>query len=398
MKKRILTTLMLVAASCTLWAAEMYPVRSDTLIIELGGNSKLIIFVDSQEDLRSLEDYDINQMIREINYSIESANGNPEEIQITDNSGDRFLKQEPVIEDMPPTIEQPQPAPVPATPAQPRVLDIKDLSASDTLYAELSNGEKVRLTFANTSPKEEEEEPVKPIQKWNPDYRTSRLSHNYFAVDFGLNNWMTDGEIPSGEGNLHTIKPVGSWYAGGRYFRRIAVGGALFIDFGGSATWYSWKFENKNVRVVKNPDEVHFIEDTSIKGIKSKLSASYINLELIPSLDFAYGKERIDKPEYRKKRYTKHIRPNGFRVGLGGYAGYRLDSWTKNVYKDANGEEQTDKEGSTYHLNNFRYGARLQVELDYDFSLFFNYDLNEVFVENKGPKLNAISFGVTLEL
>jgi hypothetical protein len=26
---------------------------------------------------------------------------------------------------------------------------------------------------------------------------------------------------------------------------------------------------------------------------------------------------------------------------------------------------------------------------------FFNYDMNELFAENKGPKLNAFSFGVS---
>jgi len=152
------------------------------------------------------------------------------------------------------------------------------------------------------------------------------------------------------------------------------------------------------VRILKNPDNIEFAEDTEITGLKSKLSASYINIEIVPVFDFSYGKVRTKDSESRRRRYTKHVRSNGFTIGIGGYAGYRLDSWTKNVYEDTNGDEKKDKEGSTFHLNNLRYGARVQIGLDYDFSIFCNYDLNTVFVENKGPKLNAVSFGLTLEL
>ncbi|MFY0651969.1 MAG: hypothetical protein JXQ96_08055 [Cyclobacteriaceae bacterium] len=404
MKKIIVIVFIMIASMTHVVANGLYTQRTDTLIIDLGNNSKLIIFVDSQEDLKAIEEFDINEMIREINKSIE-ASGNVGEVEITDDTGERFLKdtvvtvdrrkqvQEPV-EEIP--VEEPEVMPVAEAPtpvAEPavKVMDLKDLGKSDTINAVLSNGEQVRLTFS-------QEQVQKPKKRRKQDYRTSRLSHNYFAVDFGLNNWLEDGQLPSGEDKLYTIKPVGSWYAGGRYFRRIAIGGPIFVDFGGSATWYSWKFENKSVRILKDADHVEFVEDLGIDGIKSKLSASYINIEIIPTFDFSYGKARVDDPEAKRRRYTKHVRPNGFRIGIGGYAGYRMDSWTKNVYNDANGDEKKDKEGSTFFLNNLRYGARVQIELDYDFSLFCNYDLNTVFVENKGPKLNAVSFGVTMEL
>ena len=391
MKNILFTAFFLITCFTYGMAKEAQVQRTDTLIIELGNNSKLIIYVDSQEDLKSLEEFDINEMIREINLNVDSA-GEDGLVQITDDSGERFLKDTVITVDkraetMPVGVPPVETVPVSAA----KVLNIKDLNSIDTISAVLSNGEHVRLTFS-----EKEEEYSK--QKWKEDYRTSRLSHNYFAVDFGVNNWMEDGNLPSGEGNLYTIKPAGSWYAGGRFFRRIAIGGPLFVDFGGSATWYSWKFENKNVRVLKNPEEVQFVEDTEIEGIKSKLSASYVNIELIPTFDFSYGKVRVKDSESRRRRYTKHVRPNGFKIGIGGYAGYRLDSWTKNVYKDANGDEQKDKEGGTFHINNLRYGARVQIGLDYDFSLFFNYDLSTVFEEGKDPELNAVSFGVTFEL
>ncbi|MFT7037278.1 MAG: hypothetical protein ACJA2S_005823 [Cyclobacteriaceae bacterium] len=397
MKKILTIAIVFIVACSALQASSTRILRTDTLIIELDNKSKLIIYVDSQEDLKDIEDFDLNEMIREINRSIDSS-GNVGVVEITDDTGERFLKDsvaavekiiEPVKEVEPEVqVVEPVEEPIQKTP---QILSIDNLTVKDTINATLPNGDQVRLTFF----KDAESEPKK---KWNQDYRTSRLSRNYFAVDFGLNNWMQDGELPSGEGTLYTVKPVGSWYVGGRYFRRIAVGGPVFIDFGGSATWYTWKFENKNVRILKNPDNVEFVEDTEITGLKSKLSASYLNIEIVPVFDFSYGKVRTKGLESRRRRYTKHVRSNGFTIGIGGYAGYRLDSWIRNVYKDANGDEQKDKEGSTFHLSNLRYGARVQIGLDYDFSVFCNYDLNTVFVEDKGPKLNAVSFGLTLEL
>ena len=400
MKKILTIAIVLIFGCSAIQASSTRIQRTDTLIIELGNNSKLIIYVDSQKDLKDIEEFDLNEMIREINRSVD-ASGNVGVVEITDDTGERFLKDsvaavEKIIEPVQvvePEVEVPVVEQVKVTiQKMPQILSIDNLTARDTINATLPNGDQVRLTFSK------ETEPEPEFRERKQDYRTSRLSRNYFAADFGFNNWMQDGELPSGEGTLYTIKPVGSWYVGGRYFRRIAVGGPVFIDFGGSATWYNWKFENKNVRILKNPDNIEFAEDTEITGLKSKLSASYINIEIVPVFDFSYGKVRTKDSESRRRRYTKHVRSNGFTIGIGGYAGYRLDSWTKNVYEDTNGDEKKDKEGSTFHLNNLRYGARVQIGLDYDFSIFCNYDLNTVFVENKGPKLNAVSFGLTLEL
>ena len=45
------------------------------------------------------------------------------------------------------------------------------------------------------------------------------------------------------------------------------------------------------------------------------------------------------------------------------------------------------------YASNLRYGVRAEIGVN-EFNLFLNYDLNEVFETEKGPKLNAISFGL----
>jgi hypothetical protein len=80
-------------------------------------------------------------------------------------------------------------------------------------------------------------------------------------------------------------------------------------------------------------------------------------------------------------------------MGVGPYVGYRIGSKTKLVYEDADGDKQKEKDRDSYHLNNLRYGIRVQLGFN-STDFFINYDLNELFVENKGPKVNAVSFGL----
>jgi hypothetical protein len=146
--------------------------------------------------------------------------------------------------------------------------------------------------------------------------------------------------------------------------------------------WYNFKFENDDVKIIKTDDGVVFAhDDRDADFIKSKLTASYINAALIPMLDFG--------DNGRKHRFWEDS--NSFRIGVGPYIGYRVGSHTKQVYND--GGREKDKNRDSLHLNNFRYGARLQLGFR-STDLFFNYDISELFAEEKGPKLNAFSFGV----
>jgi hypothetical protein len=116
---------------------------------------------------------------------------------------------------------------------------------------------------------------------------------------------------------------------------------------------------------------------------KSRLMVCYLNASIVPMFDLG-GHNR------KSRWWDSHN--SSFRIGVGPYFGYRIDSSHKLVYKE-DGDKEKDKEKDDFYINNIRYGIRAQIGVrSADF--FFNYDLNELFVENKGPKLNAFSFGV----
>ncbi|HEU5146680.1 MAG TPA: PorT family protein, partial [Chryseosolibacter sp.] len=69
-----------------------------------------------------------------------------------------------------------------------------------------------------------------------------------------------------------------------------------------------------------------------------------------------------------------------------------ISSKTKLVY-ESDGEREKEKNRDDFNLNNLRYGVRLQIGLR-STDLFINYDMNELFATDKGPELNAVSFGI----
>lgn len=214
----------------------------------------------------------------------------------------------------------------------------------------------------------------------------------YHSIDFdlGLNNYLENGKSPEESNAAYLVKPFGSWYFSINSINTTHVAGPLYLQWGGNLSWYNFKFEDENNRIYKQADEVVFEADprgTDINPIKSKLTATYLNASVVPMLDFD-GKNR------HSRWFRNHRKHDGFRIGVGAYAGYKIASHSKFVYKDE-GQKQRDKDKDSFYLNNWRYGARLQMGFR-DVDLFVNYDISELFVEDRGPQLNAFSFGIII--
>jgi hypothetical protein len=170
--------------------------------------------------------------------------------------------------------------------------------------------------------------------------------------------------------------------------------GPLHLVWGADVSFYNWKFQDESVRVSKEATGVNFYQETTFdEPVKSKLAASYINVSMVPMLDFGYKRTKTVGADGKVTRTTSAT-DNNFRIGAGMYAGYRMGSRAKFVYED-DGKSKSDKDKSDFYLTNFRYGIRGQIGYR-GTDIFVNYDLNDVFAAGRGPKLNAISFGVIL--
>ena len=221
-------------------------------------------------------------------------------------------------------------------------------------------------------------------------------SHHHIKIDFGINNYLENDDFPDVNNALYAVKPFGSWYVGLNSIHKTNIAGPLFVEWGGGFSWYNFKYENTDTKITKTNNGVVFDKDPrDINPIKSKLTASFVNVSLVPLLDFGYSERKHNYWRFPDGDIELDFRRKyGFRIGVGGYAGYRLGSRSKQVYTE-NGDKEKDHESSNYFINNIRYGLRVQLGVGRA-DLFANYDLNELFSDNKEPKLNAFSIGFTL--
>jgi hypothetical protein len=150
------------------------------------------------------------------------------------------------------------------------------------------------------------------------------------------------------------------------------------LGYGVSVDWYNFQFDHSRV-IQKSASGQTIFQPIISKGAeidleKNKLAVSYVTLPLMSQFVF------------RKVSAIQLI-------SFGGYASYRLTSWTK-TKEDKSGDR--NKESSNFNLNQFRYGLRAEFAFRKFPDLFFNYDLNPLFESNTGLKMNGFSFGVKL--
>ncbi|WP_338219586.1 hypothetical protein [Algoriphagus sp. oki45] len=197
--------------------------------------------------------------------------------------------------------------------------------------------------------------------------KPSRFETNFVEPELGINLWPIDQGAPE-------VKPWGSWYFAMNSTGTWKPGKNFRLKSALGVSWYNFKFEDSDIIAVKTPDGLEFQEFDGGVGTKSKISASFVNLTLVPSIQTNDG---------------------NLRFGVGGYAGLRIGGRGKFVYDDAEGDQTKLFEKSNMYVDNFRYGLRSEIGVG-DVTLFFNYDLNDLFQPGRGPELQAMSFGILL--
>lgn len=351
----------------------------DTVVIELENGSRIVIYTKDRAELKKIQAYDINEMIRDLNKSL--TDEKVEYLEITSEDGKKYI------------IDSPD------------VIVGEGEAEGDTIIIDEDASDKIRIRVGgmelfvdpeNFDPEDMDED--LELKKYTYVKEETERTRHYFNVDIGINNWMENGKLPSENNEPYTIKPWGSWYVGLNWQNRTWVGGPLFLEWGGGFSMYNFKLQDASYQFVNGVDGVEMIDNipADANAMKSKLSATYVNASFVPMFDFGKGSKRVSATKgdgFTFKTYRK----SGFRIGGGMYAGYRLASNSKYTFREE-GQRERSKNNDHFYLENFRYGVRGQLGFR-SFDMFVLYDLNQVFVEDKGPngaKLNAFTVGITL--
>lgn len=336
--------------------------KKDTVEILFGDKSKIIILVDNKEDLEQLDDYDMNKMLEELKETLEEQGVSEQNVIIEYNDGvDTVIVEEE--EDEFEALE-------------------REFESDDWDSHWDDNHDDWQDYHDNDS------ERYAGKKRWYVDNRTQYMS--FFHL--GFNNLIGEDGMVSGE--QYDVKGWGSWYVALEPSFQYHITGPLAIDYGGGFAWYNFKFQDPSTIMVKGDEEVEFYASTFDRDYqKSKLTVAYLDVHLVPMLDFGYrtkkemyddGQSSIKKIRYRRER---------LRVGVGVYAGYKLDSYNKVVYRDGGGKSK-DRDKSSFYIDNFRYGVKGIVGWG-DIDFWVMYDVNPIFTDGHGPELNPVSFGIS---
>lgn len=323
----------------------------DTLMMKFGEQSHLLFLIDGEKDLYRIQQYNLNAMVDDISIGVDTTNGDSF-ISISDPSGEKYLK---------------------------------------TNYKEISSKEHSSSSIWDKD--------ITEHRKNNDDEKSKSKNfrlrdkgiRSFTNIELGFNNYLQNDALPEGED--YRLKPFGSYTLGVNFIGKTNVLGPLFLEWGPGLSYHQFRMEEPSFRIRKDADQVAFEQIQGVEALKSQFNATYINFSLMPSIDLGWfgGK--------KKRRFYGDWRgysSRSVRMGLGGYAGYRVGSRSRFEYKEG-GNKNKDIERSDYYLNSWRYGIKAQVGWR-GIDLFATYDLNPLFASNRGPgnnaELNTITFGI----
>lgn len=224
----------------------------------------------------------------------------------------------------------------------------------------------------------DEEEPTAKMSKDKPESKSDEpkkpkkfFAKSDFGLYVGLNNFTKyTSEEPD---RLMGLRNWSSRYVALSFRKNVTLvrGGKVdwALSYGPEIAWYNFMFKNSNVAVTKN-GQVAFVKNNK-ETEKSKLVMPYLNFPVM--FNFGFKEEK-------------------FKIGFGGYVGYRVGGYTKEVYSSGG---KNKIEGS-YGLNDFVYGLTAEIGKKNGLTLFGRYDLNKLFKENQVNSLGTQAFSVGL--
>lgn len=332
--------LILTITTLCLLARSGQAMPKDSLVINFANRTKLVVYAPSKKGIQALSGYDLNKIVREMGMKLDSVPNGQTYIRIDEQTGQRYRK--------------------------------------DTVLVVTQKGSNLNVSlnasqdFRNDTT-ENTERGV--YQRFRNRRKNSDLK---LKTDFliGLNNWISQRSSPLYSRDDWKLRPIGSrFFAVNLYLNPTLARSKtvkLSLRYGLELAWNNYMFD-KDIRLEKATSQV-VLTPASEPLKKSKSTVTSILLPVMPQLSF-YNNEG---------RKTFHI-------GLGGFIGYRLDSYTKVKYQN----NDKDRIHSNYYLNDLQYGLAANIGL-LKADLFVRYNLNNIFQTDRGPDLRTLSFGISI--
>ena len=357
-----------VSAKGGLTVKERLTSEQDTIVVKMANGAKLILQLQNIEQLKAFQNYSLDSLMRELNKYVEqvdqmenTTDGNKDMTVTfnTEKAADGKSEQITV------TVQE-QDGKTGEVKKERHEIRINKSFKIDVEVEEDNGNTKVNVNVPDKAQRDSTRAAYKEHH-----YKASKFN---FDVDLGYNSFLNteDTQVPD-------LKTLGSRYVSLNLHLNNQIGGRkspFYIVSGFEFAFNNFMFDD-NIIVTDVNKVTTFTELTDRNFEKSKLTYSSVNIPIMPMLKF-------------KRENGK----DGFVVGAGGFAGYRLGSHTKLKYQEE-GRTEKDKTRDNFNLSDFHYG--LEGIIGYgSLNLFVKYNMNDLFKDNRGPQANVISFGLRL--
>ena len=217
----------------------------------------------------------------------------------------------------------------------------------------------------------------------NKPRRYDRRTTSDLVFAIGINNSLIDGKGIS----KSPYEVLGSgfvelgWAWNTRLFKNS---NAVRLKYG-----FSFQWNKLNVK-----DNLYFEQignQTVLTPFPESLNKSQFRVtNLVFPVHFEFGPSR----KIERKNYFRYSTYNKFKVGVGGYGGFRLASQQKLKYR-IDGDKVKDKIRRSYNASDFVYGVSAYIGFG-ETSLYMKYDLNTLFKDQLVDEYN-VSLGLRFD-
>ncbi|QIX59820.1 PorT family protein [Hymenobacter sp. BT18] len=354
-------------------AASSAPANDDTIMVKLPNQATMTLYVKNKEQLRQMRTYKLDSLMLLLDAYITQA-----------EAAGQNSKTDQVTLEFYPAKERPGTN----APEQIRVTvrsqDGKGNAKTDRVDVMLG---KMGVTVKDSDNddgvsvhigRSVSEDSIRNVERRaRQEEKRNRRVHQDFSLDLGLNTLVNRPTLVGGEN--FDLRPVGSRYVSLNWHYDIRVGAKaspLHLVTGPELAFNNYMLD-KNFRFLDVNGVTTPTKEPTLSLEKSKLAVTTLNLPLMAVLDFDDDKGR-----------------NAFRIGAGGFVGYRLGAHTKLKY-ESEGRTRKDKDRGSYNLEDFQYGVQGTIGIR-NIDLFVKYNLNDTFKANRGPQGQTLSFGISL--
>ncbi|WP_303311577.1 outer membrane beta-barrel protein [Hymenobacter sp. BT730] len=358
----------------------------DTIMVKLPNQATMTLYVKNKEQLREFRAYKLDSLMRMldmyINQAVEAgASSKTDQVTLEFKpSKDHPGTQAELVRI---TVRNDEPGNAKSKPKAEKVDVILGKAFGVTVVetGENEDGNHISVHVGSTPA----EDSVRQVQKRARELeRANRRVHQDFGIDLGVNtlvNRPTPGASIADQD--YELKPLSSRYISlnWRYDLRLgSKSSPLHLITGPEVAFNNYMLDNnqffRNDRT-RQPSATFISRDTARSLEKSKLAVTSLNLPLMMELRFKNDEGKTN-----------------FRIGAGGFVGYRLSSHTKLKYEQE-GRSHKDKDRDNMNLEDFQYGLQGMIGVR-GLDLFVKYHLTDAFKANRGPEAQTVSFGISL--